>query len=249
MKIIPKRYLIQYYDRYSMTGYFAYKRLSHFSDLLDQMMEKEKEKEKVEIPDEVIEIIRGKLIRDRLSIQDLDYHLTKRYLKEESYRKWNQYYDDIPRIRRGVGNGPEPLRLSEGEENELKDMFLQVSQVHNEVAPPDRRCFMSYNFVSYKLAELAGNDDMKNLLVETQIRSPAKLVDMNHRWTEICSILGWPVNGVSFKVRACQVIQRKWRQILAQRRLIRLRIGHKLRFLPGVGIEYQKALLDFRGRV
>jgi Poxvirus Late Transcription Factor VLTF3 like len=168
-----------YKDPPPEVNYFAYKRINHFNELLAQFQAKES----THIPPEVFEIIRMELKKERKTVKDLNFELIRRYLKKHSHKKYNQYYDHIFHIINRL-NGEKPKNMTPEMEEKLRYLFLQIQEPFEKYCPPDRKNFISYNFVFYKFCELLGYKEFLGYF--PLLKSKDKLYEQEKIWEKIC---------------------------------------------------------------
>lgn len=164
-------------------NYFAYKRINHFNELLAQFQAKES----THIPKDVFEIIKEELKKNRKTVKDLNYKLVKDFLKKHSDKKYNQYYDHIFHIINRL-NGDKPLNMTPEMENNLRFLFLQIQEPFEKYCPPDRKNFISYNFVFYKFCQMLGYREF--LKYFPLLKSKDKLYDQEKIWQKIMQDIG-----------------------------------------------------------
>tara|TARA_R100001163_G_C5068178_1_gene208083 strand:+ start:7670 stop:9103 length:1434 start_codon:yes stop_codon:yes gene_type:complete len=166
-------------------NYFAYRRINHFNELLAQFQAKES----THIPKDVFDAIRKELKKQRKSVKDLDYELVKDYLKKYSNKNYTQYYDHIFHIINRL-NGDKPLNMTPEMENNLRYLFLQIQEPFDKYCPPDRKNFISYNFVFYKFCKLFGYNEFLHYF--PLLKSKDKLYDQEKIWQKIMTDIGLP---------------------------------------------------------
>jgi hypothetical protein len=161
---------------------FAYKRSNHFNEWLAQFQAKER----TEIPDEHIGMVKDTFRRTRRAT---DSTLTRRAVRTVLKKlKMTGYYEHVPQIIHRL-TGISPPELSPKQEERLRLMFKRVQQPFKNVCPPDRRNFLSYSYVLFKFCELLGYDEL--LKCFPLLKSREKLHHQDVIWRGICSELGW----------------------------------------------------------
>lgn len=176
---------LSYKDPPPEVNYFAYKRINHFNELLAQFQAKES----TNIPQEVLDTILMELKKGRKSVRHLDYILVKNYLKKHSDKKYNQYYDHIFHIINRL-NGDKPLNMTPEMEEKLRSLFLQIQEPFVRYCPPNRKNFISYNFVFSKFCKMLGYTEY--LKYFPLLKSKEKLYDQEKIWEKICTDIGLP---------------------------------------------------------
>ena len=162
--------------------YFAYKRINHFNELLNQIQAKES----TDIPKEVFDHIQNEIRKERITdLSKLNNVKIKSYLKKLRY---NKYYEHIPHIINKLNGLPPPILTREVEEK-LRIMFREIQGPFMEICPPSRKNFLNYYYVFYKFIELLGLDEYKSLF--PLLKSREKLHQQDIMWKMICAKLNW----------------------------------------------------------
>lgn len=162
--------------------YFAYKRINHFNELLNQIQAKES----TDIPQEVFDDIRNEIKKERITdLSKLTIPKMRSYLKK---LRLNKYYEHIPHIINKLNGLPPPI-LTRDIEEKLRVMFKEIQEPFMEVCPKDRRNFLNYYYVLHKFVELLGLDEYKSLF--PLLKSKDKLHLQDTMWKQICGRLKW----------------------------------------------------------
>lgn len=133
--------------------YFAYKRINHFNETLAQIQAKES----TEIPDEVFDKIRNEIRRERISnMKKLNKKMIKKYLNRLGY---NKYYEHAPFIIQKLSG--KQLYIPRELEEQAKLMFRMAEEEFPKIKPADRKNFLNYNYMHYKIFEMLGYHDIK----------------------------------------------------------------------------------------
>jgi hypothetical protein len=159
---------------------YAYKRINHFREILAQFQAKES----TQIDDSIIEQIREKVKKERITIDKLTNDKTKQILKNLGY---NKYYEHIPFIKEKLGIRPPtmPIEL----ETKLCNLFLEIQRPYAKFCPIQRVNFLNYYYVLYKLCELLGEDQyLKHFYM---LKDPIKRMEQDEIWKKICAELNW----------------------------------------------------------
>lgn len=162
-------------------AYFAYKRINHFREWLNQFQAKES----TEIPVEVYDTIRQECRKNRIDINDLNASGLEKILRK---RKLTKYYEHIPHIINRL-NGKVPPRMTQEEEEKLCSMFKQIQPLWMKYRQPGRRNFPSYSYVLYKFCELLQLDHF--LPGFRLLKTRDKLYEHDTIWRQICAELDW----------------------------------------------------------
>ncbi len=170
-----------YKDPPKEIAYFAYKRINHFREWLNQFQAKES----TEIPTDVYDTIRQECRKTRTDINDLTAEGLKKILQK---RKLTKYYEHIPHIINRL-NGKAPPRMTQEEEEKLCSMFKQIQPLWMKYRQPGRRNFPSYSYVLYKFCELLQLDHF--LPGFHLLKTRDKLYEHDTIWRQICAELDW----------------------------------------------------------
>lgn len=171
-----------YLDQPQDQSYFCYKRINHFNENLNLVQARES----TNIPEEVMDIITKELKKIKVTnIKLLSVKKMKTILKE---LKFNKYCEHAPHIVAKL-NGVKPPRIDSQLEDELRHMFLQIQEPFARVCPKNRKNFLSYSYVLYKMLELKNMDEL--LIYFPLLKSREKLYKQDLIWKGICEILRW----------------------------------------------------------
>lgn len=163
-------------------SYFAYKRINHFNEWLNQIQGKET----TDISDEVFDRILMELKKQKINnMVSLKPHKVKEILKK---LKINKYYEHIPHIINRLSGVPTRTLSPECEEK-LRNMFKMIQMPFLKYSPPERKNFLSYAYVLHKFIQLQGMDEY--LPSFPLLKSREKLHQQDVIWEKICKELGW----------------------------------------------------------
>ena len=163
---------------------FTYKRGNHFQEWVNTTMAKQS----CEVPKEIIDDVMKTLARDRVSPSDVNARRVRDILKELKLRKW---YEHSMRIACTL-TGREPPRMTPEMEEKLKLRFSQIQEpfeIFREELLPQRKNFLSYSYVLFKLCELEGLDEFKQCF--SLLKGRDKLYKQDQLWKVICEYLNW----------------------------------------------------------
>ncbi|AGE53518.1 putative transcription factor [Acanthocystis turfacea Chlorella virus GM0701.1] len=170
------------YSFHEQNDSMAYKRSSHFSECLNALQGKEG----TTVPKEVVEAVRAEFKKNRISTSsEIKPSKVKQFLKKLGY---SAYYDNIYSITNMVTGLP-AIKLSASLEKQFKDMFSEIQGPFERHKPPERKNFLSYNYVVYKFSELLGEDDLLPYLPLLKCRQ--NLHAQDKIWKGICNDLQW----------------------------------------------------------
>lgn len=162
--------------------HFAYKRINHFRELLAQLQAKES----ADIPEEVIYSLRNEFKKERITnTTDITQQKVKAYLKK---LKYNKYYENAHQIT-NILTGKPPPQIDDDLHEKLTLMFMEIQEPFERVCPKDRKNFLSYNYVLYKLCEILNENEIKNYF--PLLKSRIKLFAQDCIWKDICKIKKW----------------------------------------------------------
>jgi len=176
---------ISYSDNIEPVNVFNYKRNNHFQECLNQLQAKEN----TTIPSKIIEDLTKEFKKYNITDPKLFTPvLVKSYLKK---LKYNKYYEHIPTIINEFCGLRAPKLTPELEE-QLKIMFDEIQapfEKHSKIICPDRKNFLNYNYILYKMCELLNKDEFLNcfpLLKNREILYQHDLI-----WRGICTDCKW----------------------------------------------------------
>ena len=171
-----------YKDPPKEISYYAYKRLNHFNEWLNQIQGKET----TDIPDEVFDRILLEIKKQKIdNIANLSNVAVKNILKK---LRINKYYEHVPHIINRLNGIPMP-HLSVELEDKLRSMFKQIQAPFLKHSPLLRKNFLSYSYVLHKSIQLLGHDEY--LVNFPLLKSREKLQKQDQIWCKICEELNW----------------------------------------------------------
>jgi len=161
---------------------YSYKRENHFNEWVSQFQAKES----TTVPPEVIEQLRCEFKKQKIKdLSEITHEKVKTLLKKLDKSK---YYEHVPYITT-ILNGIQPPTMSQSLEDKLRLMFHQIQKPFEKHKPPNRKNFLSYSYVLYKMCELLGEDDY--LKCFPLLKSTEKLYVQDTIWKKICDELNW----------------------------------------------------------
>ena len=162
--------------------YFAYKRINHFNELLNQIQAKES----TEIPTEVFDKIQLEIKKERITdLSKLTNEKIRSYLKK---LRLNKYYEHVPHIINKLNGLPPPI-LTRDVEEKLRIMFREIQGPFMEIRTKGRKNFLNYYYVFHKFVQLLGLDKYKSIF--PLLKSRDKLHQQDLMWKKICEKVGW----------------------------------------------------------
>ena len=171
-----------YKDSPKEAVYFAYKRINHFNEWLNQVQGKET----TEIPEEIYDAILLEIKKQKLTnMASLTRARVKTILKK---LRENKYYEHCPHIINRINGIPSPMFSQELEER-LRHMFCMIQVPFLKHRPPHRKNFLSYSFCLNKMVQLLEKDEYLESF--PLLKSREKLHQQDLIWQKICADLGW----------------------------------------------------------
>lgn len=162
-------------------SYYAYKRMNHFNEWLNQVQGKET----TDIPPEVYDRILMEIRKLKITnIATIRHDTVKTILKK---LKINKYYEHIPHILNRL-NGRPMMQLPNELEERLRAMFRQIQAPFLKHSPL-RKNFLSYSYVLHKFMQLLEEDSY--LSAFPLLKSREKLHTQDTIWQKICNELDW----------------------------------------------------------
>ena len=161
---------------------YAYKKMNHLNEILNQFQAKESTK----IPDEVMNEVICELKKRRIeNIASLTEQNIREILKK---LERNRYYEHATHILSRLNGNPPPTITAEVEEK-IRAMFQEIQAPFLLYCPDDRRNFLSYAYIIYKFLELLELDEYK--VHFPLLKSRDRLISHDQIWKKICEYLQW----------------------------------------------------------
>lgn len=161
---------------------YAYKKMNHLNEILNQFQAKESTKIPDEVMNEVICEIRKRRIDNIASLTEQDIRDILKKLER------NRYYEHATHILSRLNGNPPPTITAEIEEK-IRAMFQEIQAPFLLYCPDDRRNFLSYAYIIYKFLELLELDEYK--VHFTLLKSRDRLISHDQIWKKICDYLSW----------------------------------------------------------
>jgi uncharacterized Zn finger protein (UPF0148 family) len=161
---------------------YAYKKINHLNEILNQFQAKES----TIIPDEVMnEVICEVKKRRIINIAELTEKDIREILKKINRSK---YYEHATHILSRLNGNPPPTITPEIEEK-IRAMFQEIQAPFLLYCPDDRTNFLSYSYILYKFFELLELDEYK--VYFPLLKSRDRLIAHDQIWKKICDYLKW----------------------------------------------------------
>lgn len=161
---------------------YAYKKVNHLTEILNQFQAKESTIIPEEVMNEVILEIRKRRINN---IADLTEEDIRQILKKLNRSK---YYEHRAHILSRLNGNPPPTITPEVEEK-IRAMFQDIQAPFLLYCPNDRTNFLSYSYILYKFFELLELDEYK--VYFPLLKSRDRLIAHDMIWAKICAYLRW----------------------------------------------------------
>ena len=161
---------------------YSYKRENHFNEWISQFQAKES----TTVPEDVIAKLRTEFRKQKVrDLSEITHEKVKALLKKLNYAK---YYEHVPYIATIV-SGITPPTMPQALEDKLRLMFHAIQAPFEKHKPLNRKNFLSYSFVLYKMCELLDHDEY--LPCFPLLKSREKLYIQDQIWEKICNELRW----------------------------------------------------------
>ena len=171
-----------YKDPPKEVAYFAYKRINHFNEWLNQVQGKET----TDIPDDVYDSILFEIKKQKLTNMAT---LTRKKVKDILKKlRINKYYEHVPQIINRLNGIPSP-HFSPELEDRLRHMFCQIQVPFLKHSPRSRKNFLSYSYCLNKMVQLLEKDQYLDSF--PLLKSREKLHQQDMIWQKICGEIGW----------------------------------------------------------
>jgi uncharacterized Zn finger protein (UPF0148 family) len=161
---------------------YAYKKINHLNEILNQFQAKESTVIPEDVMNEVILEIRKRRIAN---IADLTEEDIRQILKKLNRSK---YYEHRAHILSRLNGNPPPTITPEIEEK-IRTMFQEIQAPFILYCPNDRTNFLSYSYILYKFFELLELDEYK--VYFPLLKSRDRLIAHDQIWKKICDYLKW----------------------------------------------------------
>ena len=161
---------------------YAYKKINHLNEILNQFQAKESTIIPEDVMHEVILEIRKRRINN---IADLGEEDIRQILKKLGRSK---YYEHRAHILSRLNGNPPPTITPEIEEK-IRAMFQEIQAPFLLYCPDDRTNFLSYSYILYKFFELLELDEYKVFF--PLLKSRDRLIAHDQIWKKICEYLQW----------------------------------------------------------
>ena len=161
---------------------YAYKKINHLNEILNQFQAKES----TIIPDEVMGEVVLEIKKRRIqNVAELTEKDMREILKKLNRSK---YYEHATHILSRLNGNPPPTITPEIEEK-VRTMFQEIQAPFLLYCPDDRTNFLSYSYILFKFFELLDLDEYK--VYFPLLKSRDRLIAHDIIWQQICKYLKW----------------------------------------------------------
>jgi uncharacterized Zn finger protein (UPF0148 family) len=161
---------------------YAYKKINHLNEILNQFQAKESTIIPDEIMNEVIMEVKKRRIRNIAELSEKDM---REILKKLNRSK---YYEHATHILSRLNGNPPPT-ITPAIEEKVRTMFQEIQAPFLLYCPDDRTNFLSYSYILYKFFELLELDEYK--VYFPLLKSRDRLIAHDQIWKKICDYLRW----------------------------------------------------------
>ena len=161
---------------------YAYKKINHLNEILNQFQAKESTIIPNEVMNEVVLEIKKRRIQNVAELTEKDM---REILKKLNRSK---YYEHATHIISRLNGNPPPTITPEIEEK-IRAMFQEIPAPFLLYCPDDRTNFLSYSYILYKFFELLELDEYK--VYFPLLKSRDRLIAHDFIWQKICDYLKW----------------------------------------------------------
>eukprot|EP00798_Chlamydomonas_sp_ICE-L_P030239 gene30239-35224_t len=161
---------------------FAYKRINHLNEWLNQVQGKET----TEIPEDVFMNIIMEIKKQKITnMATLTPKRIRAILKKIDS---NKYYEHIPHIMHRL-NGIPTIHMPPDLEDKVRCMFCAIQIPFLKYQPPKRKNFLSYSYCLHKMMQLLEKDQY--LVNFPLLKSREKLYQQDQIWKKNCEDVRW----------------------------------------------------------
>ena len=161
---------------------YTYERKNHLNEWLAQFQAKES----TTVPKDVFVVLEAELKKQKIKKKnEITHSKIKELLKKNGF---NKYYDHIPYITT-ILNGIKPPVMSNALEEKIRIMFYKTQEPFEKHKPKDRKNFLSYPYILYKLCELLSEDEFLDCF--PLLKDKEKIFESDRIWKKICTELKW----------------------------------------------------------
>ena len=162
-------------------SYTAYIRLNHFKEILSQFQAKET----TQIPVEVIESIRARIKKERITdISKLTHDKMRDILRKLGL---NKYFEHIQYINSLFGI--KPPQMNEELHETMCVLFIEIQKPWAVHCPKNRTNFFNYTYTLYQLCVLLSQTQYLPYII--LLKDLEKQREQDQIWKKVCADLDW----------------------------------------------------------
>jgi len=161
---------------------YAYKKINHLNEILNQFQAKESTIIPEDVMNEVVCEVKKRRIQNIAELSEIGM---REILKKLNRSK---YYEHAAHILSRLNGNPPPTITPEIEEK-IRAMFQEIQAPFLLYCPNDRTNFLSYSYILYKFFELLELDEYK--IYFSLLKSRDRLIAHDQIWKKICEYLKW----------------------------------------------------------
>lgn len=177
-------YVVHDLYNYIARPHRCYKREDHFKEVLAQFQGNEG---KV-LPPELLNQIRDEIKDNEITLSEIRRVLRKLRL--------TNYVENLFSINFAL-TGQQPPYIKREIQDKIVKMFKQIARAYDDVAKYDRRSFLNYYFIIFKLLELMGQVDL--LPQVPMLKTKMRIKEHDAIWRKICEELDWSFHPTILK--------------------------------------------------
>lgn len=174
----------------------AYRRLNHGREYLRQIQGRSR----AALPNDLFEQLHDEFRKARIKQEDITPARVRAKLKK---LRRSKYYEHCHSIAERMNPNYKPVQIDPAHEEKLCLMFVQLEEPFEKIkhlVKRDRKNFLSYPYVFFKLNELCGWDHYNRDCV--LLKSVALLNRQDRFWALIMKQLGWENVGRTWQIHS-----------------------------------------------
>lgn len=159
----------------------SYKRDNHLHEWITRVQALERKVVPVEVKKEVLAAF-DKWGFDRKKPTKV---LVRKFLRDAGYQR---YFEHVPQIMQWLSGSPQ-IHFTDDTVQKIKRVFREIQAPFERHKPKDRKNFLSYSYVLYKVCELLELDHMLHAF--SLLKSRQNLMKADKVWKGICADCGY----------------------------------------------------------
>jgi hypothetical protein len=175
--------LPNYKDAHTERSTYNYQRINHFAEIVGQVQARQN----TTLNPDLLESVRLELKKLRVTdVTTVSVEMMLSILKKLGY---DDKYDHVQLILIRIGARPQPPPIADHIIEHMNKLFNLAQSRWFMHKPPDRRNFLAYHYVVYKIFELEGLHLYKDNC--RLLRTRDKLLEYDAIWKKICADCNW----------------------------------------------------------